>query len=94
MRIIAGPCKHESLSHSFDIAKECKRVCDLFDIEYIFKASFDKANRTSISGKRGVGMEATLLDFITLKDKLNTSYQEELKQEVERMSWYSIRFGC
>jgi hypothetical protein len=30
----------------------------------------------------------------TLKDKLNTSYQEELKQEVERISWYSIRFGC
>jgi len=30
----------------------------------------------------------------TMQDKLNTSYQEELKQEVERMSWYSIRFGC
>jgi len=30
----------------------------------------------------------------TMQDKLNTSYQEDLKQEVERMSWYSIRFGC
>ena len=30
----------------------------------------------------------------TMQDKLNTSYQEELKQEVERISWYSIRFGC
>jgi DNA primase len=30
----------------------------------------------------------------TMQDKLNTSYQEELKQEVERMSWYSTRFGC
>ena len=30
----------------------------------------------------------------TMQDKLNTSYQEELKQEIERMSWYSIRFGC
>ena len=30
----------------------------------------------------------------TMQDKLNTSYQEELKQEVERMSWFSIRFGC
>ena len=71
MRIIAGPCQHESLSHSFDIAKECKRVCDLFDIEYIFKASFDKANRTSISGKRGIGLEDTLKHFDTIKKSLD-----------------------
>lgn len=53
MKIIAGPCQHESYEHSLKIAKECKRVCDLFNIEYYFKASFDKANRTSITGKRG-----------------------------------------
>ena len=70
MRIIAGPCQHESLSHSFDIAKECKRVCDLFDIEYIFKASFDKANRTSITGKRGIGLEDTLKHFDIIKKSL------------------------
>ena len=73
MRIIAGPCQHESLSHSFDIAKECKRVCDLFDIEYIFKASFDKANRTSINGKRGVGLKNTLYDFREIKNKLGVN---------------------
>jgi len=71
MRIIAGPCQHETLAQSYEIAKECKRVCDKLGIDYYFKASFDKANRTSVDGKRGVGMEATLLDFITLKDKLN-----------------------
>ena len=71
MRIIAGPCQHESLSHSFDIAKECKRVCDKYGIDYYFKASFDKANRTSISGKRGIGLEDTLKHFDIIKKSLD-----------------------
>ena len=70
MRIIAGPCQHESLEHSLQIATECKRVCDLFDIEYVFKASYDKANRTSISGKRGVGLIPTMKDFKSIKEKI------------------------
>ncbi len=70
MRIIAGPCQHETLMQSHEIAKECKSVCDEFGIEYIFKASFDKANRTSMSGKRGVGLPATMEDFLILKEKL------------------------
>ena len=50
MRIIAGPCQHESYAHSLKIASECKRVCDHHGFEYIFKASFDKANRSSMQG--------------------------------------------
>lgn len=71
MRIIAGPCQHESLAQSAEIAKECKRVCDKFGIEYYFKASFDKANRTSVNGKRGVGLKPTMEDFKALKDQYN-----------------------
>ena len=63
VRIIAGPCQHESLEQSLEIALECRRVCDLYDFEYYFKASFDKANRTNISGKRGIGIDDTLPDF-------------------------------
>ena len=70
MRIIAGPCQHEGLAQSAEIARECKRVCDKYGIDYYFKASFDKANRSSQSGKRGVGMEATLTDFLALKVEL------------------------
>ena len=69
MKIIAGPCQHETLAQSAEIAKECKRVCDKHKIEYYFKASYDKANRTSASGKRGVGLQATMNDFQTLKDE-------------------------
>ena len=67
MRIIAGPCQHESYEQSLEIAEECKRVCDKYDIDYYFKASYDKANRTSINGKRGVGITATMIDFLKLK---------------------------
>jgi len=70
MRIIAGPCQHEGLAQSAEIAKECKRVCDKYGIEYYFKASYDKANRTSANGKRGVGMRPTMEDFRALKETL------------------------
>lgn len=72
MRIIAGPCQHESLEHSLMIAKHCKEVCESRneDIEYIFKASFDKANRTSANGKRGVGLDQTMLDFVDMKQEI------------------------
>ena len=71
MRIIAGPCQHESLEQSLEIATECKRVCDKYGIEYYFKASFDKANRTSADGIRGQGLPTTMTDFRILKEKLN-----------------------
>jgi 2-dehydro-3-deoxyphosphooctonate aldolase (KDO 8-P synthase) len=58
------------LTDSLLIAKECKRVCDKHNIEYYFKASFDKANRSSMQGKRGVGLNATLDDFATIKNTL------------------------
>ena len=71
MKIIAGPCQHESLEQSEAIARECKRVCDKHEIDYVFKASYDKANRSSISGQRGVGMSETMHDFGIIKDTLN-----------------------
>ena len=58
--LIAGPCQLESRDHALMIASELlKRLKDL-PINLVFKGSFDKANRTSVSGKRGVGIEAGL----------------------------------
>ena len=70
MRIIAGPCQHESLEQSMEIAKHCKDVCDKHGVEYYFKASFDKANRTSNDSKRGLGLPATQHAFIDLKTEI------------------------
>ena len=69
MRIIAGPCQHESLDQSIEIAKECSRVCKKHKVDYVFKASYDKANRSSIKGKRGLGLQPTIKDFEILKNK-------------------------
>ena len=83
MRIIAGPCQHETLAQSAEIAKECKRVCDKYGIEYYFKASYDKANRTSANGKRGMGLEATLTDFLALKVTLGVKTLTDVHDYVQ-----------
>ena len=68
MKIIAGPCQHESLDHSLKIASHCKKICERYGIDYYFKASYDKANRTSMSGERGLGISETLPDFQKIRD--------------------------
>ena len=70
MRVIAGPCQHESFQQSLEIAQHCSEICKKYGIDYYFKASFDKANRTSITGKRGIGMTRTLGDFKILKQRM------------------------
>lgn len=69
IRIIAGPCQHETLVDSLEIARECRRVCDKHGVDYVFKASYDKANRSNIKGKRGQGLAVTMADFKILKEK-------------------------
>jgi 2-dehydro-3-deoxyphosphooctonate aldolase (KDO 8-P synthase) len=70
MKIIAGPCQHESFEHSLNIAETCARVCSVRGADYYFKASYDKANRTSALGQRGQGMTRTMQDFGLLKKEL------------------------
>jgi 2-dehydro-3-deoxyphosphooctonate aldolase (KDO 8-P synthase) len=83
VRVIAGPCQHESLPQSLEIAKECKRVCDKYGIEYYFKASYDKANRSSLGGERGMGLEATLTDFLALKVTLGVKTLTDVHDYVQ-----------
>lgn len=68
LTLIAGPCQMESREHALMIAREMKSACDAAGAQYIFKASFDKANRTSLSGKRGVGLQEGLDILQTVKD--------------------------
>ena len=58
--VIAGPCQLESLDHAQMIAGVMAEACAKVGAQYVFKASYDKANRTSLGGKRGVGMAAGL----------------------------------
>ncbi len=85
MKIIAGPCQHETLTESLLIADLCKKICDKYNVDYIFKASFDKANRSSMQGKRGVGLNATLDDFATIKNTLGCNMLTDV-HTVEQIS--------
>ncbi len=60
LTIIAGPCQLETADHAQMIAGKMKETCDAAGAQYVFKASYDKANRTSLSGKRGMGIDAGL----------------------------------
>lgn len=70
MKIIAGPCQHESLEQSLAIAEECRTVCDMYGFDYIFKASYDKANRTHAKSVRGVGLYQCMKDFKSMKKEI------------------------
>lgn len=60
LTIIAGPCQLETADHAQMIAGKMKEACDAAGAQYVFKASYDKANRTSLSGARGMGINAGL----------------------------------
>lgn len=65
--LIAGPCQIESREHAVELAGKLVELTGRLGINYIFKASFDKANRTSINGKRGVGLEEGMRTFDEIK---------------------------
>jgi 2-dehydro-3-deoxyphosphooctonate aldolase (KDO 8-P synthase) len=90
MRIIAGPCQHETFEKSLSIAKTCKKICDKYKMTYYFKASYDKANRTSVEGKRGIGLDQTMKDFLKLKLALdiNTLTDVHTQNEILKICTY------
>ena len=69
--LLCGPCQIESRQHAIDIAGSMVEITSKLNIPYIFKASFDKANRTSIKGARGVGIEEGLRTFDEIKKLYN-----------------------
>jgi 2-dehydro-3-deoxyphosphooctonate aldolase (KDO 8-P synthase) len=90
MKIIAGPCQHETFEQSLSIAKTCKKICDKYKMTYYFKASYDKANRTSADGKRGIGLDQTMKDFLKLKLALdiNTLTDVHTQNEILKICTY------
>ena len=60
LTVIAGPCQLEGRDHAFMIAEKLKAACDAAGAQYVFKASYDKANRTSLKGMRGLGIDEGL----------------------------------
>jgi 2-dehydro-3-deoxyphosphooctonate aldolase (KDO 8-P synthase) len=68
LAVIAGPCQLEGRDHALRIAETMARICAAHGAAYVFKASYDKANRTSLSGRRGLGMEEGLRILADVRD--------------------------
>ena len=66
--LIAGPCQLESEKHALKMAEAIKKICDKIGINLIYKTSFDKANRTSLKSKRGLGLNKSIKIFKKIKD--------------------------
>ena len=69
--LIAGPCQLENEKHAIDVAKKLKDITSKLGIGLIYKTSFDKANRTSLKGKRGTGLEKSLPIFDKIRKELD-----------------------
>ena len=68
--LIAGPCQLENEKHALEVSTELKEITDKLGIGLIYKTSFDKANRTSLKGKRGAGLEKSLPIFDKIRKEI------------------------
>jgi 2-dehydro-3-deoxyphosphooctonate aldolase (KDO 8-P synthase) len=68
--LIAGPCQMESRDHAFHVAGVLKEITGRLGIGLVYKSSFDKANRTSLSGRRGIGLQAAMPVFADIRAEL------------------------
>ena len=68
--LIAGPCQLETEQHAMDMCDKIKEITSKLGVNFIYKTSFDKANRTSLKGKRGIGLEQSLPIFDKIKKEL------------------------
>lgn len=68
--VFAGPCQMESRAHALEMASALKETAARLGFGLVYKSSFDKANRTSLSGKRGIGLDAALSVFAEIRDTL------------------------
>ncbi|AFO92118.1 3-deoxy-8-phosphooctulonate synthase [Phaeobacter inhibens] len=83
LTLIAGPCQLESLDHARMIAGQMKEACAKYGAQYVFKASYDKANRTSLSGKRGLGVDEGLKVLQTIAKEFDVPVLTDVHTEAQ-----------
>ena len=80
LSVIAGPCVLESRAHAFDMAGALKEIAARRGIGFVYKTSFDKANRTSVKSARGLGLDKALEVFTDLRDSLGVPLLTDVHQ--------------
>lgn len=83
LTIIAGPCQMESRDHAMMMAEQIKHITDKLDMPFIFKTSFDKANRSSITGKRGMGLDASLAVYEEIRNSFGCPVLTDVHTEAQ-----------
>lgn len=83
LTLIAGPCQMESRDHAFMMAGALKELTEKLGIGLVYKSSFDKANRTSLGGKRGLGLEKSLAVFADIKAELGLPVLTDIHSEAQ-----------
>ncbi|MGF7005238.1 3-deoxy-8-phosphooctulonate synthase [Aminobacter sp. BE322] len=81
LSLIAGPCQFESRQHAFDMAGRLKELTQKLGIGFVYKSSFDKANRSSLSSTRGAGLDAALPVFADLRKELGVTVITDVHTE-------------
>jgi 2-dehydro-3-deoxyphosphooctonate aldolase (KDO 8-P synthase) len=81
LALIAGPCQLESRQHAFDMAGALKELCQKLGIGLVYKTSYDKANRTSLSATRGAGLDAALPVFDDLRKEFGLPVLTDIHSE-------------
>ncbi len=81
--LIAGPCQMESREHALMMAEALKGMADRLSLPLVFKASFDKANRTSARGARGIGIERALPVFSEIKERFGVPVTTDVHTEAQ-----------
>ena len=83
LALIAGPCQMESRDHAMMMAETLKRLGEKLGIGLVYKSSFDKANRTSLAGKRGLGLEKSLRVFEDIKQAFDLPVLTDVHTEAQ-----------
>lgn len=81
--LIAGPCQMESRDHAMMMAEKLTKLTQKLGIGFVYKSSFDKANRTSVSGKRGIGLEGSLPVFEEVKKTFGCPVLTDIHNEAQ-----------
>lgn len=83
LTVIAGPCALESIDLGQEVAGRMKEVCEAAGAQYVFKASYDKANRTSLKGGRGLGLDAGLKALQAVKETIGVPVLTDVHTEAQ-----------
>ena len=83
MLLFAGPCVLEGYEHSLAIGQEVKRICEKLGMPYVFKASYDKANRSSHTSFRGPGLEEGLKQLAAIKKELGVPVISDVHETIQ-----------